>query len=361
MTTPPMAADLATIPITDVPAGGLVRYAIDGGERVRALRDDCVTWLPRPAVWLLPAMDSVTRRWLARSCSPYVAEVEAIAAALALPGIWFLNGSYQWGCTALARDQGGAPWLARTLDWPFPGLGRHLEIARMRGAAGPFDNVTWPGFVGTLTASAPGRFAAAINQAPMWRRTRHPWLRPYDIAMNALRTWRIRFIPPDHLLRDVFETCKDFGAARQRLETTPVARPVIYTLVGCERGERCVIERTEESFASRDDDTAAANNWLRGREPWEARMPSDVLLTRSYEEAADNSCTRREQLAAWPGEFACQNFDWVTPPVLNQFTRLAVEMCPAKGVLRAVGYETATGAELPAPVTLTCELAAAAA
>ena len=361
MTTPPMAADLPTIPIADVPAGGLVRYAIDGRERVRALRDDCVTWLPRPAVWLLPAMDSVTRRWLARSRSPYVAEVEAIAAALALPGIWFLNGSYQWGCTALARDQGGAPWLARTLDWPFPGLGRHLEIARMRGPAGPFDNVTWPGFVGTLTASAPGRFAAAINQAPMWRRTRHPWLRPYDIAMNALRTWRIRFIPPDHLLRDVFETCKDFGAARQRLETTPVARPVIYTLVGCERGERCVIERTEESFASRDDDTAAANNWLRGREPWEARMPSDVLLTRSYEEAADNSCTRREQLAAWPGEFACQNFDWVTPPVLNQFTRLAVEMCPATGVLRAVGYEKPTGAELPAPVTLTCELAAAAA
>jgi hypothetical protein len=358
---PPPAAALATIPIIDVPAGGLVRYAIDGGDRVRALRDDCVTWLPRSAVWLLPAMDGVTRRWLARSRSPYVGEVGTIDAALRLPGIWFLNGSYQWGCTALARDQGGAPWLARTLDWPFPGLGRHLEIARMRGPAGPFDNVTWPGFVGTLTASAPGRFAAAINQAPMWRRTRHPWLRPYDIALNALRTWRIRFIPPDHLLRDVFETCEDFDTARQRLETTPVARPVIYTLVGCERGERCVIERTEECFASRDDDTAAANDWLRVQEPWEARMPSDVLLTRSYEEAADRSRARSDQLAAWPGEFARQNFDWVVPPVLNQFTRLAVEMCPATGVLRAVGYEMATGAELPAPVTLTCELAAAAA
>jgi hypothetical protein len=352
-------AALATIPITDVPAGGLVRYAIDGSERVRALRDDCVTWLPRPAVWLLPAMDGVTRRWLARSRSPYIAEVEAIATALALPGIWFLNGSYQWGCTALARDQAGAPWLARTLDWPFPGLGRHLEIARMRGPAGPFDNVTWPGFVGTLTASAPGRFAAAINQAPMWRRTRHPWLRPYDIAMNALRTWRIRFIPPDHLLREVFETCKDFGAARRRLETTPVARPAIYTLVGCERGERCVIERTEESFTSRDVDTVAANDWLSGQEPWEARMPSDVLLTRSYKEAAVYSRARGDQLAAWPGEFARQNFDWVTPPVLNQFTRLAVEMCPAKGVLRVVGYEMTTSAELPAPVTLTCELTAA--
>ena len=90
-------------------------------------------------------------------------------------------------------------------------------------------------------------------------------------------------------------------------------------------------------------------------------MPSDVLLTRSYEEAAVHSRARGEQFAAWPGQFARQNFDWVTPPVLNQFTRLAVEMCPATGVLRAVGYEMATGAELPAPVTLTCELDAAAA
>jgi hypothetical protein len=46
--------------------------------------------------------------------------------------------------------------------------------------------------------------------------------------MNALRTWPIRFCPPDHLLREVFETCRDFGAARRRLETVPVARPVIF-------------------------------------------------------------------------------------------------------------------------------------
>jgi hypothetical protein len=354
-----MPPALAPIPITDVPAGGLVQHATASGPRVRALRDECVAWLPRPAAWLLPVLDRATRRWLGRSRSRYVAEVEAIAAALGVSGIWFLNGSYQWGCTALAREEGGMPWLARTLDWPFPGLGRHLEIARMEGAAGRFDNVTWPGFVGTLTASAPGRFAAAINQAPLWRRARHPWLRPADIAMNALRTWRIRHIPPDHLLRDVFETCKDFGAARQRLETTPVARPVIYTLVGCERGERCVIERTEEDFASRDEDTAAANDWLHNRAPWEARMSSNVVLTRSYEEAAARSRARREQLESWHGALAHNDFDWVTPPVLNECTRLAVEMCPAQGVLRARGYEIAAGAELPAPATLICELAAA--
>jgi hypothetical protein len=49
-------------------------------------------------------------------------------------------------------------------------------------------------------------------------------------------------------------------------------------------------------------------------------------------------------------------FGWVSPPVLNSQTRLAVEICPAIGVIRVIGYETVQGQELPAPVTSTCEL-----
>lgn len=355
----PLPARLASIPIVDVRDGGPVRHAAEGRARARALRDECIAWLPPLAAGLLPAMDKLTRRWLLRSRSPYVSEISAIASDLDSPGVWFLNGCYQWGCTALAREQEGAPWLVRTLDWPFPGLGRHVDVARMRGPAGDFDAVTWPAYVGVLTASAPGRFAACINQAPMWRRTRRQWLRPYDLALNAWATWNIRFIPPDHLLREVFETCRTFGEARHRLETTPVARPAIYTLIGCRPGERCVIERTQESFTSRDENTGAANDWLRSGPPWEARVAAEVLFTRSFEEAAENSRTRREQLTAWSGSFA-GGFEWVSPPVLNSQTRLAVEMCPAAGVLRAVGYELPAGRDLPEPVTQTCEPAAAA-
>jgi len=354
----PSAARLAAIPIVDVREEGPVRHATKGRARAQALRDKCVDWLPRVAADLLPAMDSVTRCWLLRSGSPYAAEVHAIAAELGFSGIWFLNGCYQWGCTALACEQGGAPWLVRTLDWPFPGLGRHLEVARMRGAAGDFYNVAWPAYVGILTASAPGRFAACINQAPMWRRTRRPWLRPYDIALNGLQTWGTRSIPPDHLLREVFETCKTFGEAKHRLETTPIARPVIYTLVGCYHGERCVIERTQDGFSSRDRHTGAANDWLRSRRPWEARVGAEVLFTRTFDEAAENSRARRDHLEAWPGSFG-GGFEWVSPPVLNSQTRLAVEMSPATGVLRAIGYEQVEGQELPEPVTLTCELTVA--
>ena len=357
--TAPSASTLSPIPVVDLRDHGPVRHATDGHARARALRDQCVDWLPRIATGLLPSIDFITRRWLLRSRSPYAAEVHAIATALGFPGIWFLNGCYQWGCTALACERDGAPWLARTLDWPFPGLGRHVEIARMRGAAGNFYNVTWPGYVGVLTASAPGRFAACINQAPMWRRTRQPWLRPYDMALNAMQTWTTRHMPPDHLLREVFETCATFAEARHRLETTPIARPAIYTLVGCRQGERCVIERTEDGFISRRHNTEAANDWYERRPFWEARIAPEALFTRSHDEAAENSRMRHDHIQSWSGPFTGA-FDWVSPPVLNAQTRIAVEMCPARGVLRAMGYEQASNQDLPQPITLPCDVAMAA-
>ena len=227
----------------------------------------------------------------------------------------------------------------------------------MRGTAGEFFNVTWPGYAGALTASAPGRFAAAINQAPLWRRTSSPWLRPYDVALNAVCTWRVRFCPPDHLLRQVFESCRDFAEAKHRLESAPIARPVILTLIGCGSGERCVIERTEQGFGSRGDDTSAANDWLHGGKPWEARIAAKLLFTASYEEAAANSRARREALGSWPQPFARADLAWVVPPVLNPFTRCAIEMCPARGILRVAGYELEPGSELPCRVTEIRELA----
>ena len=84
------------------------------------------------------------------------------------------------------------------------------------------------------------------------------------------------------------------------------------------------------------------------------------MFTRTYEETAANSRRRREHIESWSGQFADGYFDWVEPPILNPYTRVAVEMCPAKGILRAVGYESTPGAELPSAVTLTCDLQEAA-
>lgn len=349
-------SELPLIPLIDLRDGGPLRHARESGDRARALRDNCLAFFPRAVAPLMPALDWAAHRWLSRSCSPYVPEIAQIAAVLGFPGVWLLNGSYQWGCTAVARDEDGGPWLARTLDWPFAGLGRHAEVARLRGEAGEFFSVTWPGYAGVLTAMAPHRFAACINQAPLCRRTEHPLMRLYDIAANAVRTWsEIRHIPPDQLLRCVFEECDGYAAARRVLESVPVARPVIFTLIGCLPGERCVIERTEESFVTRDGSTCAANDWVPRRAGWEARISAKHLLTSTSAEASEQNTARREMLENWNGLVSRGAFDWVTPPVLNPYTRLAVETSAARGCLRVIGFEP-TDARLPAPVTQVREI-----
>jgi hypothetical protein len=353
---------LPAIPIVDIRDGGPLDHARQSAEQARALRDACLEFFPAAAKPLVPALDWASRRWLVRSRSPYVGEIARIAAALNFSGIWLLNASYQFACTARAVEQDGAPWLIRTLDWPFKGLGHHIAVARMRGvggSSGDFFSVTWPGYVGALTAMAPGRFAAAINQAPMWRRMRHCWLRPYDFAANALKIWRrTDLMPPDQLLRQAFETCEDFSVARRLLETTPVARPVIFTLIGCGANERCVIERTVTGFVTREDDTCAANDWVPNRPGWEGRIGTRRFLVSSFDDATGYSRARREALASWDGALTDGRVDWVREPVLNPYTRLAVAMCPVSGILRVVGYDLA-GATLPEPVTQVCDIALA--
>ncbi len=344
---------LAPIPVVDVREGGCLQHAREHSERALALRDTIIASHPSFIRPLVPMLDGMARRWLMRSQSPYVDEVSAIADLLGLPGAWFLNGSYQWCCTALAREENGAPWLARTLDWQFPGLGRFVSVARMRGPAGDYYSVAWPGYVGALTALAPDRFAAAINQAPLRRRTHVPWLRPFDLAANLVTTLRdSRAIPPDHLLRRVFETARDYADAKHMLQSTPVARPVIYTLVGCRTGECCIIERTEAAEQTRGDDLVAANDWLHSLPRWEGRIVATKMLTSTFEQAAENSRRRCEGLVRWRGSLARDSFGWLVPPVLNPCTRIAVEMCPAHGALRAVGYELTPGRDVPDPATL---------
>ena len=295
-------------------------------EQALEVRDACLGWLPFGGTLALLA-DPIVKRWMQRVRTPYLGEIDAVARAVKRPGIWLLHGAYLFGCTALADETADGPRLRRTLDWPFPGLGRLLEVARSRGAAGEYLNVTWPGFVGVLTAVAPGRFAASINQAPMRQRTLL-WL---DYAFNALAGLRSDALPPEHLLRQVFDTCASFDEARHRLETVPVARPVLFLLVGCRPGERVVIERDGAGVRTYAQDTVLANDWQEVRAGWRPRVCG--LGT-----PADNNRRRRAALAAWAGQ-DCADKAWVADPVLNDTTRVSVEMSPATGRLVVAGWE----------------------
>src|SRR5687767_1019023 len=80
---------------------------------VRALRDTVFGRFTPVLRAVLPLADRVARRWLARSASPYLTELDAMAARTGVAGIYAINISYEYGCTTLARAD--APGRAPTL------------------------------------------------------------------------------------------------------------------------------------------------------------------------------------------------------------------------------------------------------
>lgn len=313
---------LISIPLIDLGDRGAVGLLDAAPERAEALRQVGESHYTRPG---LRIGDAIGRAWLERSANPYRQEIAAVAARLGNPGGVALNLSYEYACTGLAGPDpaGRGARLLRVLDWRLPGLGRHVVVARQTGTAGEFYNVTWPGAVSALTAMAPGRFCAAIHQAPM---RRHGLTLPGDWLRNRLLFWRSRALPPAHLLRQVFEDCPGYRTARQRLTETPIALPAIFILTGVAPGEACVIERLEDRAAVHDRPASWANDWQTTDfgANWRAR-------------GRDNSgrCAGLHTLHERP----CEGLGWLQPPVLNPDTRLAVRMNAATGELAVLGFE----------------------
>ena len=267
--------------------------------------------------------DTRSRLWSARSKSPYASAVRAVHQTLGRPGAFLLNYSYEWGCTTGAvEDAGlGGATLLRTLDWPFDGLGRALVVVRRQTDAGSYLSVTWPGFAGVLTGLAPGRFAAAINQPPLPLPAMGKavgWL------ASRVRVNRSDALPPSHLLRLAFDTCRDFNEAVALLRTMPICLPAIFTVAGTEAGEAIVIERTETT-AFEPSEPAAANHWAASDRPGRPRNAS--------------SAPRRDAMCELLAGGHDWSLDWLRAPILQPDTRLAVMANPRTGRLLVQGWE----------------------
>jgi hypothetical protein len=239
-----MSRRLQRIPVHDLGAASPVALAEAEIERASVLLE---IGRSTYGAAMVAVADRLSQRWLARTDNPYRREIDAIAGLLGKSGSHLLNLSFEWGCTtAIAADPSGPGFrMLRTLDWPLDGIGRNLVAARHTTPHGSYDNLTWPGFTGIVTASAPGRFAAALNQAPM-RRRGLPFLA--DWLLNRMAQWRNRELPPAHLLRSAFEQCATYEEARARLVSEPLCIPAIFALCGLREG--CVIERTETAAVS---------------------------------------------------------------------------------------------------------------
>jgi hypothetical protein len=316
---------LVDIPVITAP-GGPLQLAQQEPDRLKSIVEISHKLIPS---FLLCRADKFSEQWLIQANNPYRAEINRIASLLGCPGAHALNLCFEWGCTTGYRTKSydAAADMVRTLDWPFR-LGAEVVVARHQPAAGEYYNITWPGYVGVLTAMAPGRFAAAINQAPMaYTFGAFGLTMPIDWLVNRFRVRDNTAIPPAHLLRHVFDHCRSYDEAKHILTTTPLCISVIFTLTGARPGEACIIERRETAacvHTERSD--CVANHWLnpdfRGRD---RRIQSRKRRT-----------TMLETLTSFDGRF-----DWLQAPVLNAHTRLAVEMNAAAGTLRVQGLHGA--------------------
>jgi hypothetical protein len=122
----------------------------------------------------------------------------------------------------------------------------------------------------------------------------------------------------------VFDECAGYAEARDALAQTPLCLPVLFTLAGTKPGEGCVIERTEERAILHPAPAAVANQWL-GPEFGRAR------------DRGFDSPERQQQMMATLAEGG--ELDWLEPPVLNVYTRLALAANAAAGTLSVQGWE----------------------
>lgn len=289
-------------------------------ERAHALLDLATRRVP---VTALRRLDGVSKAWLVKWNNAHLPEIETVARILDRPGAYFFSVNYEWGCTCrvATSPNGTGARLIRVLDWKTPGLGRNVVAARVSAPAGQFVTLTWPGYTGVLTALAPGRFAAALNQAPMRKSVGWFYL---DWFANRRRVWNMPHPTPAHLLRAVCETAPSFGDAVARLTCEPISTPAIYSIAGIGSDEAVVIERSETEARVRWGAQVAANHWQ--AEGWTGHP------------RGNDSAGRAAMLAGIPAELET-DFDWLRGPILNSGTRLAMVADARLGRMTALGYE----------------------
>jgi hypothetical protein len=328
--------EIPEIPLVDIGRGGGIALFDAQADRAAALVD---TALSTHALLPFAARlaDQVSRRWLERQANPYRDEIAHIAERLSRRGAYFFNIFYEWACsTSAAPDPcGNGARLIRVLDWGLTGIGRYVVVARHETAQGPFYNVTWPGFVGVLTAMAPGRFAIAINQALRIQILGPRWI---DEALSRTRLLRLAdATPAAHLLRHVCEEAGDYESAVRMLMDRSIllAMPAIFSLSGSERTQCCIVEAiTRDRRLHRGVETdkftvGAANDWL---SPDLEGAPRPHALEWERMTPRENNRVRRKAICALQGGAFAGTSD-LAPPVLNGHTVLVAAANAATGTL----------------------------
>lgn len=328
--------DLPEIPVVDAGPSFPAETLEAGLAEVHLLLDGATKWVPQI---VLKGLDGVSRAWLVKHGNKHLEEIDALGARMGRPGVHFLSVNYEWGCSVSVgpSPDGRSARLVRTLDWITPGLGRYAMCARVAGEAGPFATMTWPGFTGVLQAMAPGRFSAALNQAPL--RRLGGGLFPADWVASKMKLWRMPHLPPLLLLRRVMETAPDYASAVRMLRDTPIAAPATFSIAGIAPDEACVIERSEAQAYVMPGPACAANHW-------------QGLDHGSHSRGLDSEGRFCGISNVGPVELD-PAFPWLHEPVLNDLTRLVMVSDASEGRLVAQGFEDGKAVTAPLELAMT--------
>jgi hypothetical protein len=224
------------------------------------------------------------------------------------------------GCTAGVRWIDGLGMVhLRTLDWPLPSIAGATRLFRFRQGSREFLVIGACGHVGVLSGMLPGVYSVTINWAPP------AGFPTFDFG-------------PTFLLRDTLEKCVSFEEAVKTLRDTRLSTSVFFTICGAEKGQACVIERTQREAVIRpikDGVVAQANHHIADR-----FIKNNKTLAEVEEESfeADSVC-RMETLGRALRESSCAcSLDEIAnflnqPPLLNQYTCQQMIFCPTTGAV----------------------------
>lgn len=328
-----MGIGMQTIPIIDIrngsPADLLESHSDKAIKLVEASKNTFGIASRVASYVALPIGDRLSKKWLEKTKNPYLSEIDQYSKLLGIMGIYALNMCYEWGCTSGVYSGKQNSALIRVLDWPFPALGENIVIAHQTGTAGDFYNVTWLGVSGIFQATAPGRFSAALNQAPM-RRYKTGIL--IDWVRNRGMVYKNNGLPPAHLLRKVFETAKNYQEAKKFLTEEPVSIPVIFTLSGLSANEGCVIERLEDKASVREINNVnvcAANHF-------ESELNG---IGHGWLPRAVDSHGRSRTATSLHHSDLGTGFKWFRSPVANPLSRLVMQADASSGEFSVMGTD----------------------
>ena len=204
---------------------------------------------------------AAARVLLAAVPATFRAELDACAAACGVSSgeLALLNYLYEIAakCSSFIVERpDGRPLHARTLDWPGCAVlcACTVRVRFKRSGAVLYESVTWPGYLGVLTACAPGRFSVSVNFRAE-EKTASSWAPSGPVAstvaegmrrvkaMLATLSGTVRSV--GFAVRDLLEATPlvNFEGAVDALSTVRLVAPVYLTICGIHPGEGATLIR----------------------------------------------------------------------------------------------------------------------